>query len=532
MFRTEDGARAVIALSIAIPLTTLLTSAVIRLAWRLHIVDTPDLARRIHRAPVPRVGGIAVFIGAVASVFLVSPGSLELNHGHRLGAVLLGASLMFLVGLADDIRGLSPLAKFAGQLATAIVVVVAGGFPTSIAFLQGSSVHVGWAGAPLLVLWIVGVTNAYNLIDGLNGLAAGIGIVACLAVTLIAMVSGQHTLVPGLALLGALIGFSRYNYPQARIFLGDSGTMSIGFLLSILLVRSSTDTNGSCLLLVPVFAMMVPILDTTLAVVRRWLRHAPLSGADARHIHHRLIAAGFSQPQSAVVLWAVAVAFSAFGFAVALAAPSVGAACMVIGFAVFVGVVVHAANRLAYHELRIAGDVLVQGPLQVRRMITDRILAADLGESIEQAESVRAINALLARGAATFGFRQIELHAEHRTRSGSIKPRAVAAPNLNGTWRLDFYLDSGVDADVMLSIVADHLDARISGAERVARVLVPCIESWIESGRGVDQSPKTNVVSPTHRRRQTRSNNRPRLALDVVQELLTSLEPERQVGTH
>ena len=454
-----------------------LTPVVISLARRFQMFDAPDHARRVHHQPVPRIGGVAVFAAAIAVTLVLSPETLSLGRGHGFAGLLLGASVMFVLGLVDDLRGLSPVAKFGGQLLAAGGAVWLGGYPTELAITAGTTVHIGWFGAPLLLVWIVAVTNAYNLIDGLNGLATGIAVVACVGALAIAAFFG-HSLVPVLALVGALIGFLRYNFPAARIFLGDSGTMSIGFLLAMLLMRAATSPAGSVLVLVPICAMMVPFLDTGLAILRRWLRSVPLSGADARHIHHRLLALGLTQQQTVVALWGLSACFTAFGLLVALTTPAVAGIISAIGSGVLALVIIYGTNVLAYHELSVAREVLIQGPKRIRRVISDQILALDLCQAIRNAPSIHDLNALLLRNAAVFGFSRMELRTErrgHGARDGRHERRRSRG---TAAWRLDFFLAHESEHEVTLSIWCGGMDSRLSGAERVARILGPAITAW------------------------------------------------------
>jgi len=492
-FFGADALAGVLGFTIAFLASMALTPLVIRAASRYEVFDSPSEARRMHVRPVPRLGGIAVFTGALVAVVLLDRDSLLFGHGHHLASVLLGTSMMFVIGLVDDLAGLRPLTKLLGQLSAAIVFVVTAGFPSSVGVLPGTAIFIGWAGAPLMVLWIVAVTNAYNLIDGLNGLATGIAIVAALGASLSAVALGSGSPgVPLLALIGALAGFSRFNFPRGRIFLGDSGTMSVGFLLSVLLIRSATTPSGSVLVLVPTFAVMVPFLDTGLAIVRRWLRNEALSGADARHIHHRLLAMGLSQSQTVVLLWILAVSFAGFGLLVTFAPPALGGILSAIGSALFAVVVIYGTNILAYHELSIARDVLVQGPRRIRRVISDQIHAVDLCQQIRSASSLTEVNSLLERYAPTFGFSRMNLRADARRQ---VRVRQDEREKGSGTgWRLDFHVTSELGAyDATLSIWSWSHDGRVSGAERVARTLAPTLTAWIESGVDVEETKPTRT---------------------------------------
>lgn len=474
----------ILAFAVAVALSVVLTPAVIAAARRLQLFDNPDGARRVHRVPVPRVGGVAVFLAAAATLAIFAPGILLAERPYHVSGLAVGAAIMFVLGLVDDLRELPPIAKLLGQVAAAAAVVAISGYPERLAIVPGTEVHIGWVGAPLLFVWIIAVTNAYNLVDGLNGLASGIAVVACATGIVIGGILGSSSTIIAVALTGALIGFSRYNFPRASVFLGDSGTMSIGFLLAVLLVRTATTPSGAVLFLVPVFAVMVPFLDTGLAIVRRWLRKVPLSGADARHIHHRLLAMGLSSSETVVHLWLLAVLFTGFGLLVTLAPPVFAGLISAAGSAVFAVVVIYGTNILAYHELSVAREVLVEGPGRIRRVISEQIHAMDLCEAIGRAESMAEVNALLDRNAHVFGVSRIMLRSDLRDDAiPAILPGDERAGG-SGGWRLDFHVSSAARGyQGTLSIWSDTHDGRVSGAERLARILAPALSSWLSGVR-------------------------------------------------
>ena len=323
------------AFALAAGLALAITPIVSRSAGALRLFDSPDGKRRMHVVPVPRLGGVAVYLVAAAvatilflraSPIFVTPGEIGNAQIRVLTGTFIGSGLLFLVGLVDDLRGLSPTVKSIAQIIAAGIVYWFGLRIGSIALGYGEGVPVGIFEIPLLFLWIVGLTNAYNFIDGLNGLAVGIAVVACATIVVVALsLTNLFVLLPAVALCGALLGFLPYNFPKARIFLGDSGSLSIGFLLAVLTIQASNNRAGAVLAFVPILAVSVPLMDATLAILRRWLRHVPLSGADARHIHHRLLALGLSPKRTAVILWTLAAGMAGFGLLIALTAPFVAA---------------------------------------------------------------------------------------------------------------------------------------------------------------------------------------------------------------
>src|SRR5215212_9508441 len=217
------------AFALALTLTLLVTPMVIKGAAALELYDSPDEDRRVHEQPVPRVGGVAVFLCAAVIVLVlflrtqpafILPGPAGDAKIRFLAGAFIGSALLFLVGLVDDIRSLSPGLKLGAEVIAAAIACFFGAHLKSVALGYGPGIEVGVLEYPLLVLWIVGVTNVFNFIDGLNGLAGGIAIVACATIVVAAAALGNFSLIlPGVALAGALLGFLRFNFPKAKIFL-------------------------------------------------------------------------------------------------------------------------------------------------------------------------------------------------------------------------------------------------------------------------------------------------------------------------
>lgn len=475
---------------LAAAMSSLITPLVIRGAAALSLYDAPDGERRLHALPVPRLGGVAVFLGAsIASALVLSvaggmlfPGGIPEAEARQLAGILAGASLLFLIGLVDDIRDLSPGAKFAAQLLAAAIAVYGGVRIENLTLGYGEGVDVGLLAYPLVFLWIVGVTNAYNFIDGLNGLAGGIAVVACATLALVAIALGNVVaLVPTLALAGAMLGFLRFNYPQGRVFLGDSGSLSVGFLLAVLSLKAAEAPGPSVLGIVPLLALFVPLLDTFLAIIRRWLRSVPLTGADARHIHHRLLALGISPERTAGILWALAAAMGAFGLLIALTAPFVATSIAMLGLVGLSVMVIYGTNLLSYHEFIVAGEVLISAPSRFRRVISDQIIAQDAHAQIEQARGLEEIDSILSTTARRFGFLQMRLEDPH-----GAEPK-YQPPSGTWAWKLEYPLHAGLRVKpaqpYLLAIwCSAETNVRPYGAERAAKILAPALERWLVSG--------------------------------------------------
>jgi UDP-GlcNAc:undecaprenyl-phosphate/decaprenyl-phosphate GlcNAc-1-phosphate transferase len=377
------------------------------------------------------------------------------------------------VGLVDDLRGMSAFGKLGFQCLAALIVFLFG-FRVEMLSLGFGEFHIGWLSLPLTVLWIVGVTNAFNLIDGLDGLATGVALVALVTVSLAALQLGNiEVAVVCAALVGALLGFLRYNFNPARIFLGDSGSLLVGFLLAVLSVHGSLKSTTAVLTVVPLAALALPLLDTALAVGRRWLRGVPLFGPDARHIHHQLLASGWSHRGTVLALYLAAGLLSLVGLTLAFGPPTLMRTLAFTGGAVSLGLFAYGLKRLAYHEFSIAGAVLASGPIRLRRVIRDNIIARDLSDALSQVESLSECNMLLHGSAEGFGFLQIRVCRESVVDRPDVGRRQEDGRSF---WKLDYPVGLGDDeADpLVLRIWGRTGDGfRPHGAERVARILAP-----------------------------------------------------------
>jgi UDP-GlcNAc:undecaprenyl-phosphate GlcNAc-1-phosphate transferase len=286
-----------------------LTPAVRALALRLGVVDRPG-ARKMHQVPVPLLGGASLVLAFVATglAALWAFGDLLGDEAERLPALLAAASAVSLLGAYDDWKGVRPLVKFLYQVVAAGILVASGVQAQLFTNPLGESVELGWLGVPLTVFWIVGVTNAINLIDGLDGLAAGVGAIASLALCAVGASTGEP-LVAILALLlaGTCLGFLPFNAYPARVFLGDTGSMFLGFVLASLGVVGSLKATTATLLILPIVVLGVPVFDTLWAILRRTRMRVSPFRADRDHIHHRLVRVGLHHRHVVFVLYFVCV---------------------------------------------------------------------------------------------------------------------------------------------------------------------------------------------------------------------------------
>lgn len=338
---------------VAMGVTWMVTPGAIRLASYLGAVDLPG-ARKIHLQPIPRIGGLAVYAGFLAGLGFAAfatgsvPSSLS-NVSVYWQGMALAATAILLVGLVDDLWGLSFYWKFAAQTLAAVFVWLCGFRIEILTHPLGGELQVGMLSLPLTVLWIVAITNAVNLIDGLDGLATGIALISSLAVGVVAFVRMElGVTAASVALAGSLMGFLRFNFNPARIFLGDSGSMFLGFVLAVTAVRGSQKGPTAVAILAPLLLLGLPLLDTGAAVVRRLYRlghrGARKNGAlrhvlsnfrevfmpDRGHIHHRLLEVGLSHRRAVIVLYGVGSLFALSAFLLVFL-QSVGIALILLG---------------------------------------------------------------------------------------------------------------------------------------------------------------------------------------------------------
>ncbi len=342
------------------------------------MVDRPG-RRKVHAYPIPRVGGVPIAV-AYAFALLSLRGAGSVFPLHWVQTVLSGALVIFLTGLIDDFFNLKPLVKLLGQIAA-----------SAVAFANGLSIdHLGtialpfWLSLPVTIFWLLLTTNALNLIDGLDGLSAGVGFWATLTFVAAGAIHGGTALAyTALPLAGALLGFLFFNFNPATVFLGDSGALLIGFLLGcygIVWTGHSVTITGVAL---PLLALCVPLMDLGLAIVRRSLKKQPLFSADRRHIHHRLLDRGLSVRRVAAVLYAVGIAG---GVAALLLSYPGGSIFLRILVSACVAIIALAGVRkLRYPEFRVATHLLFQG--EFHRVFADKLLMEQLEQRLERAQT-------------------------------------------------------------------------------------------------------------------------------------------------
>lgn len=296
-----------IAFLIALAVAYLVTPLVIKLAYRVGAIDVPKDNRRVHKVPIPRLGGVAIFIGFMAAVLV------NFRMDSRLIGILIGAFIIVTMGYFDDIKPLSAKVKLLVQLIAAGIVIYSGvkvefvTNPLSYIFEDVNKyIFLGNWSYVLTLFWIVGVTNAINLIDGLDGLAAGISTISALTLAAVGFFLDQsYIAVLAATLAGATIGFLPYNFNPAKIFMGDTGSLFLGYMLSVLSIMGVLKSAAALSILVPIFAIGLPIFDTFMAIIRRALSGKSLMEADKGHLHHKLLDIGLSQKQAVLTLYSI-----------------------------------------------------------------------------------------------------------------------------------------------------------------------------------------------------------------------------------
>lgn len=296
-----------LAFIIAAGVALLITPFVIILAAKTGAMDAPD-PRKVHKRPIPRIGGIGIYAAFMVSILsMMATVDLESEVVFELAGLLVSGTLIVLVGIIDDYRNLPAKVKLLGQIIAASVLVFA--FDVRIDFVTdpfGDYLYLEYLAAPATIFWIVGLTNTVNLIDGLDGLAAGVSMIASITIFLVAL--QQDILLVAVltaALAGAAFGFLYYNFNPAQIFMGDSGSMFLGFMLAGISVIGAVKCAATIALIVPILALGLPILDTTFAIVRRYRGGVPIFKPDKGHLHHRLLGLGFSQRQAVLLMYVI-----------------------------------------------------------------------------------------------------------------------------------------------------------------------------------------------------------------------------------
>jgi UDP-GlcNAc:undecaprenyl-phosphate GlcNAc-1-phosphate transferase len=407
------------------------------------LVAAPELDRHVHKDAVPRLGGVAVYL-TVLAVLGLSAGAVKwMGVGQAFSAGemarLLGpATIVFLLGIYDDMRGANAYLKFGVQAIAAGLLYFAGYGIEHFALFSRTHALGTALGLPLTVFWVLLVTNAFNLIDGLDGLAAGSAFFSTMVMFVISLMRGNFTVTfITIALAGAILGFLRYNFNPATIFLGDSGSLFVGFLLSAVALAGSQKATTIVAVTIPVIAFGLPILDVALAVVRRFLGARPLFTGDNDHIHHKLLKRGFSQRGAVLTLYGVTAAFGLLSVALMHGEKMLAMVLAVIAISVFWGI-----GQLRYVEFSELNELLQRAAVR-RRIMANNVSVRRAAESLATCQDREGLCRILQETFEPLGFDGFRLE----NFAGAGVPEAAVSPlrrDLNGRLQYNWSGEGGL----------------------------------------------------------------------------------------
>ena len=406
---------------------SLILTPILRDVFRSYnVVDQPDQGRKVHKYPIPRVGGIAIAV-AYAGAFLLAPapaGSILRDNLYLIWKLLPAAAVIFAVGVIDDLFGLKPWQKLIGQFAGASIAYFAGirvlivvGVPTS-----------DWWSYPATVLWLLVCTNAFNLVDGMDGLAGGIGLFSTLTIFIASLVHQSPALaLATFPLAGCLLGFLCYNFNPATIFLGDSGSLLLGFLLGtfgIIWTQKSATLLG---MTAPLMALSIPLLDTCLCIVRRALKRQPIFSPDRGHIHHKLLDRGLTPRRAVLVVYAICSLVACFSLLQSTVRNNrvSGVITLIFCAVAWIGI-----QYLGYAEFSVAGKLLFSGDFQ--RTLKVQLELRSFEKEISTAKTYEECWRALADSSEKCGF-----HCERLRIDGATIFQSATGPAAQPLWFLN-----------------------------------------------------------------------------------------------
>jgi UDP-GlcNAc:undecaprenyl-phosphate GlcNAc-1-phosphate transferase len=419
-------------------LSVVSTWCVRKLANAKGWVQVPKSDRHVHTVPVPRLGGIAICFSFMTVVILATVlphlfGTAAPLYATKMVGLLGPALLVFLLGLFDDVRPLRPYLKFSVQTAAAIWLYASGYGIHNLSLIRGGQV-LGWAYClPLTILWVLLITNAFNLIDGLDGLAAGSALFSTVVVFVMSLVVPDPPIAfLTIALAGATFGFLRFNFHPASIFLGDSGSLFIGFMLAALALAGSEKAPTIVAVAIPIVSLGLPILDVTLAVVRRFLAGKSLFDGDKHHIHHKLLKLGVSQRNAVFILYAVTAGFGFLSLVLLQQRRAIALVLAVAGIGIYLGV-----QQLRYQEFAELLSVL-QGVTRRRQILANQVAIRQASEKLRDCNDLGSMCRILRETLEPIGFDAVRFVKKGRNgfSSSTIRPIRYLP---DGTWLFSWF---------------------------------------------------------------------------------------------
>lgn len=319
-------------------LMSLIATPIVRkFAFKIGAVDVPKDDRRVHKKAMPLMGGLAIFAAVIISVLIFLP------LDKTTFSILVGGTLIVISGIIDDLKDMSPKVKLLFQILAGVVLILGGikvDFITNPFTSNSSLLYLRWLSIPITLFWVVGITNTLNLIDGLDGLAAGVAMISSVSLMLVASKFGYVEITILSAIVaGSCLGFLPFNFNPAKIFMGDTGALFLGFMLAAISIEGVMKSVATIAVIVPILILGVPIFDTTFAIFRRLLNGQSIMAADKGHLHHRLLNKGFSQKKTVLILYGIS---SIFGLFAVLIAKANSRQAVYLSVALFIGSVLMA----------------------------------------------------------------------------------------------------------------------------------------------------------------------------------------------
>ncbi|OFI06203.1 putative undecaprenyl-phosphate N-acetylglucosaminyl 1-phosphate transferase [Clostridium acetireducens DSM 10703] len=296
---------------LAFTISFMLTPFVKKFAFHINVIDIPKGKRKIHKKPIPLLGGLAIYISFILTLIF----KLGKLSNSELG-IIIGATIILIGGFIDDKWDIKPLYKLLFQIAATIFLIFFGvkiKIITNPFFTYNQYINIGCFSIPLTIIWVIGITNAFNLIDGLDGLAAGVALISSITILVIALLNQRNEAAILMAILsGSILGFLPYNFNPASIFMGDTGSQLLGFLLASISIEGAIKSATAFAIAVPILALGLPIYDTLFAMIRRKINGKPIMQADKGHLHHRLLGLGLTQKQAVIIMYLVSAVLGSF----------------------------------------------------------------------------------------------------------------------------------------------------------------------------------------------------------------------------